>query len=375
MAKKTPPQEPEAAADDGGLYVSNSARPFLTSGCSLLDFQAGNGLAEDQIILFRGDTGSGKSLLAVEAGANFLVKYPQGKCHYLDREDAFDEGYVEALGIPAQRFNRPRNLDTVEAVTTFVMDILDDLRARPRAKPVLVIIDSWDALTTIPELKRKMGDKTYGMEKAKLGQEFGRRVSSAMSVPHVQFTLIVVSQIKLGSIAGSDVVVRKTSGGSWLKFYPTQVFDLKTRAAISATSKDSAGVSHEREFGRWVEVKAVKNRRAGPNMPIMIAIRYNFGVDDLMTCVRFLADEGRADLMFNPATKIDNEATAEEKAEMSAAARKKAAMRFCTAVRRLSPEKYHEALAIAQKHARALASEVRGLFMPVCSKYGNGQLE
>lgn len=361
----------EQPAEDGGLFLaSQSARPFLTTGCSLLDCQLGGGYAEDQIILLRGDTGSGKSLLAVEAGANFLAKYSQGKVHYLDREDAFDEGYVEALGIDAARFNRPKNLSTIEAVTSFVMGILDDLVARPKAKPVMVIIDSWDALTTAAELKRNLGDKTYGMEKAKLGQEFGRRVSAAMALSHVQFTLVVVSQIKLGSVPGSDVVVRKVSGGSWLKFFPTQVLDLKTKTAITATMKDSEGVSHGREFGRWVEAKAVKNRRSGPNMPIMIALRYNFGVDDLMSCVRFLADEGRADLMFNGTEKHDEGDSKKEKAEKSAASRKKAAMTFCTAARRLTPEKYYSAMGIAQGHARRLFLEIREMFMPACTKYG-----
>lgn len=360
----------EQPPEDGGLFLaSQSARPFLTTGCSLMDCQLGGGYAEEQIILLRGDTGSGKSLLAVEAGANFLAKYDKGKVHYLDREDAFDKGYVEALGIDSKRFNRPKNLSTIEAVTSFVMKILDDLVARPKAQPVLVIIDSWDALTTVPELKRAMGDATYGMEKAKLGQEFGRRVSAAMAIAHVQFTLIVVSQIKLG-MSPDGGVVRKVSGGSWLKFFPTQVLDLKTKLAITATMQDSEGVPHLREFGRWVEAKAIKNRRAGPNMPIMIALRYNFGVDDLMSCVRFLADEGRADLMFDGTEKSDEADSKKEKEEKSAKSRKKAAMTFCTAARRLPIGKYQQHLKTAQGHAQQLFLEIRQMFMPACPKYG-----
>lgn len=347
--RETLPNEP---AVDGGLYLSSeSARPHFSTGCSLLNHQLGNGYAEGQIILLRGDTGSGKSLLAVEAGANFLAKYPDGLVMYRDREDAFDVGYVQNLGIDPSRFDRNMDLVTVEAITSDVVNILEkQIALKGSAPPVLYIVDSWDALTTEAELKRRSGDATYGMEKSKFGQEFGRRVTAFMAHKHARFTLIVVSQIRLGSVLGTSAVVRKTSGGSWLKFYPSQALDLKTKRAIVATTK-----GHEREYGRWVEATAIKNRRSGPNMAIMLPLRFNFGVDDLMACVRFLADEGRADLMFDGKTDES---------------RKTKAMLFVGAVRRLTPDKYDAALKVAQGHAHKLFMDIRAMFMPKASKYG-----
>src|ERR1019366_3976564 len=86
----------------GGNYFSSpkTGIEFISSGCHNLDLALGGGWAEGRVSNIVGDKSTGKSLLAIEACANFAIKYPKGTIRYREAEAAFDRPYAEALGMP-----------------------------------------------------------------------------------------------------------------------------------------------------------------------------------------------------------------------------------------------------------------------------------
>ena len=75
----------------------------FSSGCAILDMALGGGWAERRMINIVGDKSTGKTLLAIEACTQFLLKYPHGDIVYCEVEAAFDKGYAAALGMPVDR--------------------------------------------------------------------------------------------------------------------------------------------------------------------------------------------------------------------------------------------------------------------------------
>src|SRR6476659_1259045 len=75
----------------GGNYFSlpKNDVDFISSGCKMLDLALGGGWAEERIINIVGDKSSGKTLLCIEASANFAIKHKKGKIRYRESERAF----------------------------------------------------------------------------------------------------------------------------------------------------------------------------------------------------------------------------------------------------------------------------------------------
>lgn len=346
----------------------------------MVDLQFGGGYCEGQIIKLRGDSQTGKSLFAIEAAANFLHAHPKGRVRYIDRENAFDEAYVDSLGIPADRFERPTGLSTIEAVTADIVEQLEaysvnrseserrkEVAAKKSSKkkagkkvakkaakkgklpvcdhPMLYVVDSWDGLSDEAELDRDVGNNaTYAMSKQKKGHELARRVQSLCE--GVPFTLMIVTQNRWKQSAMPGLpAMRSNSGGSWLDFYPTQVLDLATGDHI----KNTRG-GHERKYGRWVKVMSEKNRRSGPQHHVMVPIMFRYGVCDLSACIRYLIDENGWALMFDDC---------------------EAAKSYLGAIWKLDDTRYESDLKRARKHAGDLFEEIETLFQPKRRKYGS----
>lgn len=265
--------------DGGGNYFAtpNASVDFIKTGCKMLDLALGGGWAENRIANIVGDKSSGKTLLCIEAAANFARKYDNGKIIYRECEAAFDPEYAAALGMPVDRVDFGEPIETVE-------DLFEDLeRVVSKAKrPTLYFVDSLDALSDRAEVERDISQGSFGAEKAKKMSQLFRRLVRKMERSNV--TLIIVSQVrdKIG-IAFGDKTTR--SGGRALDFYASQVLSL---AQISTIKRTVSGQS--RPVGIQVRAKVKKNKVALPYREVEFQLTFGYGVDDVLACVQFLRD-------------------------------------------------------------------------------------
>ena len=134
---------------------------YITSGAALLDCTLGGGWAKDRLINIVGDNSTGKTLLGIEACANFARRYPGAFVHYAEAESAFDEVYARAVGFPSDRveFKLPKpdtGVTLVEDIYTWLEQLADT--CRKEKQPGLFIVDSLDAVSCRKEMARDIND-------------------------------------------------------------------------------------------------------------------------------------------------------------------------------------------------------------------------
>lgn len=272
-------RRPIKSITEGGSYFSSpkTHRKFISSGSKLLDLVLGGGWAENRVGNIIGDSSSGKTLLCIEAAANFAKKYPKGKVFHRECESAFDMPYAEALGMPSEI------VDSAELST--VEDFFEDVEALTKTKtkqPMLYILDSLDSISSRAELARDIDQGSYGTERAKqLSQLFRRRIPAALDKANI--TLLIVSQTrdKVGALIGAKWTV---AGGNALKFYASQRLLIDQLKRLSKTVK---GI--KRAEGILVKAQCIKNKIALPFRDCEFAIKFGYGIDDLNECLDFLA--------------------------------------------------------------------------------------
>lgn len=274
------------ASEGGGSYFESSSVPRFTSGCALLDCILGGGWPEGKLVNIVGDSSTGKSLLALEACANFLVKHSAGRVWYIETESAYDPEYAKSLGIPVDNIDKHDDKFTVEAVFKHMEECLKE--TEKTTVPGLYIVDSLDALSDEAELGREIDEGSYNMTKAKKISEVLRRVHSRLS--HANITVMIVSQVRdnIGVSFGSKHV---RAGGKALKFYTSIELWLAHMGRVDRTIR---GV--KRPIGVNIKATTKKNRVGAPFREAEFEILFNYGINDLKANLTWLDKVDRLDV-------------------------------------------------------------------------------
>lgn len=297
-----------ATEDSGGLYFTSPKQhiQFIHSGCALLDCVLGGGWPLGRVSNIVGDKSTGKTLLAIEACANFARKFPTGDILYIEAEAAFDKPYAEALGLPLRRVNFAEGIATVEdlfgKVGEFIgVDITkgdtgdedDDKPTRKkktvRVKPGLIIVDSLDAISDKAEMSRGIDEGSYGASKARKLSELFRRLIRPLerSAVHTQ----IISQVRdnIGVTFGRK---HTRSGGKALDFYASQILWLAHMQTISKVIDKV-----KRAYGVSIKAKLDKCKIGFPFRECQFNIRFGYGIEDLDACVVWLEEIGKGKLV------------------------------------------------------------------------------
>ena len=282
------PAEGEASSYFANVEEKSNLQ-FVSSGCAVMDSSLGGGWVLGRVANIVGDRSSGKTLLAIEACANFHRTYPEGMIRYAESESAFDEKYAEALGMPIEAvdFGQDKEMRTVE---DWYNDTVAFLDAREKDKrPGLYILDSFDALSDDAEMSREIDKGSFGANKAKKSGELFRKLIDR--IEKLDVLLIVVSQIrdKLNVTFGET---KTRSGGKALDFYASHIVWL---AEIGKIKKTMQGV--DRIIGVNVKVNVKKNKVGLPFRQCAYPIIFGYGIDDLTANVEWLLEVGREELL------------------------------------------------------------------------------
>jgi len=277
---------------DGGhaasSYFANVAEKdglqFVSSGCAGFDAALGGGWVLGRVANIVGDKAAGKTLLAIEACANFHRDYPKGRIRYAEAESAFDAKYAEALGMPVEVVDFAEGENQISTVEDFYKDCLAFLD-KLKGKPGLYILDSLDALSDDAEAGREITEGSFGANKAKKMGELFRRL--VQRIEEEQCLLIVVSQLrdKIGVTFGEK---QTRSGGRALDFYASHIVWLTELGKIS---REMAKV--KRVIGVNVRVRVKKNKVGLPFREFEYPILFGYGIDDLTANVEWLIEVGR----------------------------------------------------------------------------------
>jgi len=248
---------------------------MIPTGCVLLDLQNSGGWALGRMVNIVGDTSTGKTLLAIEACANFARLHGADGVRYCETEAAFDEVYAARMGLPSgiQRTNEVRTVEDFH-------DDLSDYLAGLTGAAGLYCLDSVDALSSQAEAKREIGDHaTYATEKAKVLHEvFRRRV---VDIERKRCCLMMISQTK--DNIGNTFAPKTRSGGHALDFFSS------TTVWLHEVRKEKRTVSGvERVTGIHVRAQNKKNRLGPPFRVVDVLLVFDYGLDDELSCIDWL---------------------------------------------------------------------------------------
>ncbi len=299
---------------EGGNYFSapSTSLDFISSGCQLLDCVLGGGYPIGRIVNIVGDKSTGKTLLAIEAAANFAANYKDGKIWYREAEAAFDKKYAKALGMPIDRmdFGSEEGILTVEDVFE---DLGECIKNATKSKG-LYILDSLDALSDRSELERAIDEGTYGATKAKKLSELFRRLVQGLHQSNI--CVIIISQVRdnIGVAFGEKY---SRSGGKALDFYASQALWLSQIGQIKKTKK---GVS--RTIGINIKARCKKNKVGQPFRECEFPIIFGYGVDDFRANLNWLIsvnkdEKERYETLLKALPKMSNEAYEHDRYEIA----------------------------------------------------------
>lgn len=243
-----------------------------------------------------GDSSSGKTLVALSVMAE-AANHPAFGDYRLIFDDvenalAFDTSYMFGetmagkIEPPAvDEAGAPLPSITIEDFHCNIRDALDE------GRPFIYVLDSFDALDAEGDQKklekfrdaRKKGNKakgTYAMAKPKKSSELLRNICAALK--RSNSVLIIISQTR-DNIDPLSFESKTRSGGRALKFYAFHEIWLAMAGKIP---------KRERIIGNYVQAKISKNKLTGKIREVGFPIYYDYGVDDLASCIQFMVKEG-----------------------------------------------------------------------------------
>ena len=267
-----------------GLYFAKTKKgnlELISSGCFLLDCVIGGGWPLGRMSNVVGDQASGKTLLAIEACANFIQQYPDGKIIYLEAEAAFDEDYAEALGMPVKSVNFIADeLEdfTIESWYEHMVKTIEELK---KSKvPCLYIVDSLDALSDRAEKERAIDKGSYGANKPKMIGQLFRRLVKEMEKTRIHLMIISQTRDNIGVTFGEQ---KTRTGGRAMDFYASQIVWLAQIKKLKKTIK-----KQERTYGVQVRARCKKNKIGLPFREAEFPIIFGYGVDEIEAMLTWL---------------------------------------------------------------------------------------
>ena len=294
---------------------------LIPSGSTLLNCACSDNphgaFALGRIVTLPGGSVGGKTMLALTMMAECAVdsRFDKYDLIYDDGEEAL------AMDIPylfGNKFNErikpPKTNEEGESVHSetiqdFKANILN--RCTPKTKkidnewieilpkPFIYVLDSLDSLTTDEELKKEYAKAiakatsaeavkelkgSYKTEKAKHLGEAIRMINGMLK--KTKSALFLVQQIrdKIGVTFGKQTT---TSGGHAPFFYSThQVWFTKLKNHTRTIK------SFKRKIGSHTQAEVTKNKITGKMRDIEFDIYYDYGIDDVTSCVNFLIQAG-----------------------------------------------------------------------------------
>jgi len=276
---------------------------FLSTGCTNLNLAASQkgkrgGWARGHVVNLVGDGSSGKTLLALEAAAQFFYNVKNVKTKLFPPVKKVVVVYNNAEGVmdfPIEKMYGDEFVEGVEWVQESVIqdvgrNLLKRIKAMKDGTALLYIWDSLDACMSEEAEKRteealkkdkKEAESFNGESQKYMSQVFFKQLAKIGKGKDA--TIIIVSQVRENLNAGMFGKKFRRNGGKALDFYTHQVPWLYTKKKLDRTVKGRKII-----YGVRVLAKFERNKVALPYREAEFVIRFDYGLDDLQSMVDFI---------------------------------------------------------------------------------------
>lgn len=321
---------------DTSELVDYEPTAFLGTGSTVLNCACTgnpfNGIGAGTVLLIAGGSDTGKTFIVLCACAeaannpdfdNYDIVYDDVEAALAIKvTKMFGEKMAKRIRPPAVTQNgTPIYSNTVEDLTG---NLVNHCRT---GKPFIYVVDSVDALTDTAELERTIeyGRKvqelqnergeydadnpeegmtiiktegSYKVNKPKILSEMLRTV--CLELRRTGSILILISQLRDNVNARTAMFQPETrSGGRALKYYASHEIWLKNIKKINASAKGADGTTKtgggvKLAVGSEIKATVVKNKINGFKREALYSIYTSYGIDDITSCIEYLALYGFA---------------------------------------------------------------------------------
>jgi len=238
---------------------------FLSTGILSIDSVLGGGYARGRISVNVGNEASSKTTLALHTIAE--AQKNNGICAFVDSENSLDLSYAEALGVDISSLwvSQPKSAEEA-------FSVIEKLIATNAYD--IIVLDSLAVLSSERELNGDPGDSNMGVS-AKLNSQFFRRISGILNTSKSAFIVINQYRSKIGIVFGSPEI---QCGGNALKYYASQMLDMRKSSVINGKSEDEI-------IGIQVKIKCIKNKVNVPLRVTEVSTTFGKGIDKIQSLI------------------------------------------------------------------------------------------
>ncbi len=266
--------------DEGDL---SKVTEYVSSGVSLLDYcvanKKGGGFPVGRITELHGESGSGKSLVALLALANTQKR--GGIAVLIDTERSHNEEFAQVLGLRKDKGFIHAKPDTVEDVLTLIENIVTKVRAKASDKLITIV---WDSIAATPVAEELAKDWDPKSSRSPLAGMMNLAMKKLLrQIESYKICLIFLNQIRENQDTRTSMIDpwRRPGGKALIHSYSCSV---RLKQAGKLKDKD------DKIVGIKCEAEVFKSRLGASRQKLDFNIRFDSGVDDVDSIKEYLKE-------------------------------------------------------------------------------------
>lgn len=260
----------------------------FSMGTLSADFALYGGLPEGKLIVYAGESGSGKSLLAALAMAKYQENHPDKTCVYVDAEETLRgqlEWFVEMTGLNTS----PEQFIRYDCAGKSAEEIFSDLIKIQEAENIgLIVIDSAPMLLSQADIDNDV-TKDNG-QRASIAKSMGKFLKFMIpAIAKAGNPLIIINHTRVAGTTFTGAKIYTEPCGYALNYYPTIKVRFAARKFTKGDKLDISASQADDTDGFCVTFSVTKNRLGALNRNgAKIIFRYDSGLDTLTDLIEII---------------------------------------------------------------------------------------
>ena len=281
----------------------------FSMGTLSADYALYGGLPEGKLSVYAGESGSGKSLLAVLAMSQYQKKHPEKTNIYVDAEETL-RGQLDWFAKMTDLDLDPEKFVRYDCAGKSAEEIFDDLIKLQAAENIgMIIIDSAPMLLSQADIDNEIA-KDNG-QRASIAKSMGKFLKFMIpAIAKASNPLIIINHTRVAGTTFTGAKIFTEPCGYALNYYPTTKVRFAVRKFTKGDKLDIAASQADDTDGFCVTFSVTKNRLGALNRSgAKIVFRYDSGIDKITDLFEIITKreiarlEGNTWFLENPITK------------------------------------------------------------------------